>query len=147
MEDSIEYEAFQDERQMPRIMSLIEKDLSEPYSIFTYRYFIHNWPDLCLLVSSTPNIFGGTFYRENSCRFHNQAKHQGEIIGVIVCKLERHKNSRMRGYIAMLAVEKSFRKQGIGSALVQRVGERMKFQSADEVLASILILLYYLPTT
>ena len=39
----------------------------------------------------------------------------------------------MRGYIAMLAVEKSFRKRGIGSELVQRVGERMKAQQANEV--------------
>lgn len=33
-------------------MELITKDLSEPYSIYTYRYFIHNWPHLCILVSS-----------------------------------------------------------------------------------------------
>jgi hypothetical protein len=31
-------------------MGLIEKDLSEPYSIFTYRYFINDWPSLCILV-------------------------------------------------------------------------------------------------
>ena len=36
---------------MPPIVALIEKDLSEPYSIFTYRYFINNWPNLCFLVS------------------------------------------------------------------------------------------------
>nr|CAG4635487.1 EOG090X07BN [Artemia franciscana] len=34
---------------MPCIMKLIQKDLSEPYSIYTYRYFIHNWPRLCFL--------------------------------------------------------------------------------------------------
>ena len=33
-----------------QVMGLIEKDLSEPYSIFTYRYFINNWPSLCILV-------------------------------------------------------------------------------------------------
>jgi hypothetical protein len=37
-----------------RSQALIEKDLSEPYSVFTYRYFLNNWPDLCLLVRSAP---------------------------------------------------------------------------------------------
>lgn len=41
---------YESELQMPDIMRLIQKDLSEPYSIYTYRYFIHNWPMLCFLV-------------------------------------------------------------------------------------------------
>lgn len=44
------YVHYESERQMPGIMRLITKDLSEPYSIYTYRYFIHNWPQLCFLV-------------------------------------------------------------------------------------------------
>ena len=43
--------SYESERQMSAIMALITKDLSEPYSIYTYRYFIHNWPKLCFLVS------------------------------------------------------------------------------------------------
>ncbi len=49
--DGIRYVEYKDETQMPLIMNLITKDLSEPYSIYTYRYFIHNWPYLCFLVS------------------------------------------------------------------------------------------------
>lgn len=45
------YISYESEHQMPDIMKLIQKDLSEPYSIYTYRYFIHNWPHLCFLVS------------------------------------------------------------------------------------------------
>lgn len=52
VEKLIEVESFRDETQMPDIMKLITKDLSEPYSIYTYRYFIHNWPNLCLLVNN-----------------------------------------------------------------------------------------------
>lgn len=48
----VEYVNYENETQMSAIMSLIQKDLSEPYSIYTYRYFIHNWPHLCFLVSS-----------------------------------------------------------------------------------------------
>lgn len=47
----IEYVQYESELQMPMIMKIIQKDLSEPYSIYTYRYFIHNWPNLCFLVS------------------------------------------------------------------------------------------------
>ncbi|XP_054017670.1 N-alpha-acetyltransferase 30 isoform X2 [Dryobates pubescens] len=47
---TIRYVRYESELQMPDIMRLITKDLSEPYSIYTYRYFIHNWPQLCFLV-------------------------------------------------------------------------------------------------
>ncbi len=46
----VEYVVYESELQMPDIMRLIQKDLSEPYSIYTYRYFIHNWPHLCFMV-------------------------------------------------------------------------------------------------
>lgn len=49
-DNDIEYVSYTSEIQMPDIMKLIQKDLSEPYSIYTYRYFIHNWPKLCFLV-------------------------------------------------------------------------------------------------
>jgi hypothetical protein len=47
----IVYTAYRDERQLADIIALLEADLSEPYSIYTYRYFIHGWPSLCFLVS------------------------------------------------------------------------------------------------
>lgn len=50
-ESGISYVRYQSEVQMKDIMTLISRDLSEPYSIYTYRYFIHNWPNLCFLVS------------------------------------------------------------------------------------------------
>lgn len=50
--ENIEYVRYESELQMPDIMRLIQKDLSEPYSIYTYRYFIHTWPELCFRVSS-----------------------------------------------------------------------------------------------
>jgi peptide alpha-N-acetyltransferase len=51
--DGVKYVCYKNEQQMKDIMRLIQKDLSEPYSIYTYRYFIHNWPKLCFLVSYT----------------------------------------------------------------------------------------------
>lgn len=96
-EISIEYKEYQSELQMPDIMRLIQKDLSEPYSIYTYRYFIHNWPKLCFL-----------------------AMHNDLCVGAIVCKLDVHRQTVRRGYIAMLAVDKDFRKLKIGTNLVQK---------------------------
>lgn len=84
-------------------MKLIQTELSEPYSIYTYRYFIYNWPKLCFLAS-----------------------YKNEYVGAIVCKLDMHLNSK-RGYIAMLAVKKEYRKLKIGTTLVQRAIEVSKF--------------------
>lgn len=44
------YAGYAGERQLGAIMALVDRDLSEPYSIFTYRYFLNGWPDLCVLV-------------------------------------------------------------------------------------------------
>ncbi|XP_058804640.1 N-alpha-acetyltransferase 30-like [Phymastichus coffea] len=106
----IEYVSYTSELQMPDIMKLIQKDLSEPYSIYTYRYFIHNWPKLCFLATDGQ-----------------------ECIGAIVCKLDLHRKVTKRGYIAMLAVDIKYRKRKIGSNLVRRAIQAMIEDDADEV--------------
>ena len=106
----ITYLCYSNETQMPLIMRLIQKDLSEPYSIYTYRYFIHNWPNLCFLAMAGE-----------------------QCVGAIVCKLDLHKKVTRRGYIAMLAVDQSFRKRKIGSTLVQKAIEAMVEEEAEEV--------------
>ncbi|XP_046802807.1 N-alpha-acetyltransferase 30A [Lucilia cuprina] len=105
----IEYKEYESELQMHDIMRLIQAELSEPYSIYTYRYFIYNWPKLCFL-----------------------AAHGNEYVGAIVCKLDMYMNVR-RGYIAMLAVRKEYRKLKIGTTLVQKAIEAMLADKADEV--------------
>ena len=56
----------------------------------------------------------------------------GECVGTIVCKLDVHKSQRYRGYIAMLAVRKDFRKRGIGSTLVLKALDAMQAAGAQE---------------
>ena len=46
--------------------------------------------------------------------FFPQAVHDGTVIGCIVCRSSERKGLQ-RGYIAMLAVDSAFRKQGIGA--------------------------------
>lgn len=52
---SVRYESFTSPSQIEHIVTLIENDLSEPYSIYTYRCFIYQWPDLCKLVCCPPS--------------------------------------------------------------------------------------------
>lgn len=56
-EKTIEFIDYKDERHLPDLTSLITKDLSEPYSVYTYRYFLHNWPNLSFLVSDQKKFF------------------------------------------------------------------------------------------
>ncbi|KAK1339240.1 hypothetical protein QTO34_019918, partial [Cnephaeus nilssonii] len=107
---TIRYVRYESELQMPDIMRLITKDLSEPYSIYTYRYFIHNWPQLCFLA-----VVGE------------------ECVGAIVCKLDMHKKMFRRGYIAMLAVDSKYRRNGIGTNLVKKAIYAMVEGDCDEV--------------
>lgn len=46
----IEYVSYGGEHHLPLIMQLVDQELSEPYSIFTYRYFVYLWPQLSFLV-------------------------------------------------------------------------------------------------
>lgn len=126
--ETIKYSEYKSELQLPEIIHLIENDLSEPYSVYTYRYFIHNWPNLCFLVS-----FNCSFSQKISySSLILQAKDGDKYVGVIICKLDRHKD-RLRGYIAMLAVAKTHRKMSIGSNLVKMAIHAMKDMNADEV--------------
>lgn len=96
----ITFKEYESELQMPDIMRVIQRELSEPYSIYTYRYFIHNWPKLCFLAMDGDNC-----------------------IGAIVCKLDIHRQMTKRGYIAMLAVDAAYRKLKVGTTLVQKAIE------------------------
>ncbi|KAG5016834.1 hypothetical protein JHK82_022479 [Glycine max] len=51
----IEYVSYGGEQHLPLVMNLVDQELSEPYSIFTYRYFVYLWPQLSFLV--LPQLF------------------------------------------------------------------------------------------
>ncbi|WOL11633.1 hypothetical protein Cni_G20397 [Canna indica] len=105
----IEYVSYGGEHHLPLIMGLVDQELSEPYSIFTYRYFVYLWPNLTFLA----------FHRE-------------KCVGTVVCKLGEHRNT-YRGYIAMLVVVKPYRGRGIATELVTRSIRVMMESGCDEV--------------
>lgn len=48
----IQYDPDKEAQYLTAIRELISKDLSEPYSIYVYRYFLYQWADLCYMVSA-----------------------------------------------------------------------------------------------
>lgn len=48
----VQYEHALEADYLPAIRTLIAKDLSEPYSIYVYRYFLCQWAHLCFMVRS-----------------------------------------------------------------------------------------------
>lgn len=55
---NVEYRQYRDEADLPVVMHLVDNELSEPYSIFTYRYFLKQWPHLCFMAFDGDHCFG-----------------------------------------------------------------------------------------
>lgn len=69
-----------------------------------------------------------------------QATADDKLVGAIVCKAEARRGSgRIRGYVAMLAVDAEYRKCGIGSALAT-IAMRAMAETCDEVSAWAVVL-------
>jgi N-alpha-acetyltransferase 30 len=115
------------EQELGDVMELIDSTLSEPYSIFTYRYFINTWPTLCILTRSYP-VPG-----EEAAAGTELA---GKLIGVIISKADVHRCSKVkRGYLAMLVVDKAYRKLRIGTKLaIMTVEEMARLKCIEAVL-------------
>ncbi|KAI5306494.1 hypothetical protein KEM56_000615 [Ascosphaera pollenicola] len=111
----VRYESSKESEYVPAMRELIAKDLSEPYSLYVYRYFLHNWAQ---------NVLSHTVKTLND---------KNEIIGVIVSKLEHHCGGPLRGYIAMLAVKEDYRGHGIATKLVCMAIDAMTERDADEI--------------
>ncbi|TKA77532.1 hypothetical protein B0A55_02260 [Friedmanniomyces simplex] len=107
----ISYGSEKESPYLPAIRQLISKDLSEPYSIYVYRYFLYQWGDLCFMALDAHN----------------------NLLGVIVCKLEPHRHGPMRGYIAMLATRSEYRGRRIATMLVRLAVDKMIEEDADEI--------------
>ncbi|UZJ52795.1 hypothetical protein CBS101457_002115 [Exobasidium rhododendri] len=115
-EDQVKISLYEGESEMGAIMSLIDEELSEPYTVYTYRYFLNQWPQLCFLAHLGPT-------------------HDQTTIGVIICKLDRHLkgNRYMRGYIGMLSVQPRHRGKGIATRLLKVALANLVSLGAQEI--------------
>lgn len=50
VDGDVVYTQYQTEEQLEDMTRLFSADLSEPYSVFTYRYFLHLFPQVAFLV-------------------------------------------------------------------------------------------------
>lgn len=147
--------------------------------VFTYRYFVHRFPELCILAvpknggepigcvvgkidqeestnSSTttmaqPPFPSSTSTTTSSVLQQSQQQQQQQSNSVHVANGGTNNNtsgsdniqpkttadidpqSPKSGYIGMLAVQSSYRRQGIGKALVEQVLRRMKAMGCQSV--------------
>lgn len=108
------YDGAREDEYVGAMRQLISKDLSEPYSIYVYRYFLYQWGDLCFMAM-------------------DDSRADDPMVGVVVSKLEPHRGGPLRGYIAMLAVREDFRGRGIATKLVRMAIDAMIERDADEV--------------
>lgn len=142
----VQYEPSKEAEHLPAIRQLISKDLSEPYSIYVYRYFLYQWGELCYMVctsffhsllwtiqtsSSLPIPYSNL--HANTHAYQALDPLTSSLIGIIICKLEPHRSGTFRGYIAMLAVSSPYRGRGIASKLVSMAIDAMRARDADEV--------------
>ncbi|AIN98337.1 N-acetyltransferase, putative [Leishmania panamensis] len=119
----IRYEQFGgSDEEMSFIVNLFTAELTEPYSSFTYQYFVFGWPDLCITA----------FGVESETKPDKTVV--GDKVGAIVSRVTRKgPGMPLRGYVAMFAVVPSFRGYRLGSRLVSRTVELMRAKDCDEV--------------
>ncbi|KAH9819940.1 acyl-CoA N-acyltransferase [Melampsora americana] len=123
---TLRFRPFDDQTDdLDRIMELVEGELSEPYIIYTYRYFLSGWPQLCFLCFADGSI--------NSMKNENDKSIDSTPVGAIVCKQETHLGKLNRGYIAMLTTKKEMRKKGIARRLVKMAIDQMVKDGAEEI--------------
>lgn len=119
----VRYEQFQgSDEEMSFIVKLFTEELTEPYSSFTYQFFVFGWPDLCVTAYGV----------ESDTK--PDASVVGEKVGAVVSRVTRKAPGKpLRGYVAMFAVVPQFRGYRLGSLLVSLTVDLMRQKDCDEV--------------
>jgi peptide alpha-N-acetyltransferase len=99
--DEVKLTDFRSEDELNWITTTLRAELAEPYSVFTYYYFIKTWPDLTVMA-----YLGTT------------------LIGCIIGSLDTV-NPR-KAYIAMLVVLAEYRRHKVGLKLFHEFVRRVE---------------------
>ncbi|KAL0229685.1 hypothetical protein PCE1_003253 [Barthelona sp. PCE] len=82
--------------QVNEFRDFAERFLSEPYTLYTYRFFTEQYADCCVGVYDTDS---------------------DKLVGGAICKV----NFNSVGYIGMIAVDPDYRGHGLGSKILEYV--------------------------
>ena len=96
-------------------------------AVFTYRYFLARFPELCILACDDDD--------DDDDKTGNDTEPIACVVGKIDSEEPAEEGDAVKktGYIGMLAVVSSHRRKGIGSALVERVLRRMRDMGCTSV--------------
>lgn len=129
--EDISYRHYKPTEPVETLQKLIEVELSEPYSIYLYRHFAVDYPELTFVAEHNGQIVGCIMGK-----FHDKAdkdatgkKPEGEPV-------QTEENAIITGrygYIAMLAVLPAYRKKNIGKRLVKLFIEECRQNNCDYV--------------
>lgn len=108
-------------------------------AVFTYRYFLHRFPQLCILAVNEADepigcVVGKIDEEDVSIPLvttvgGGEEQHNNNSNGGAADDRHQHspfETTTLVGYIGMLAVSAEYRRRGIGKALVQRILRRMR---------------------
>ncbi|GAA6061287.1 hypothetical protein JCM10212_004693 [Sporobolomyces blumeae] len=144
----ITYRAYEGEHDLDLIVDLVDAELSEPYNLYTYRYFLDEWPHLCFFAFSGPTAIGCIICKSEphaksaqTVPFASALDEQrwvdlagGPIVEVPTTATATTTSSEpagggpgattkmrplMRGYLAMLSTRKEYRGLGVATHLVR----------------------------
>lgn len=124
------YRSILRDSELPLITRIIEPHLSEPYSIYTYRHFTFDYPDLCILCFDTDLVeedLQSDYLRDikqelgiektkEDTDYEGIRGREGRLVGVVIGRVDSHKRG-LRAYIGMLAVSPSHRRLHIARTL------------------------------
>ena len=92
---------FSGQQELAWITQVLRQELAEPYSVFTYYYFLKNWPHLTII-----------------------AYLQQQPIGCIIGSIDQQ--NPHKAYIAMLVVLKEYRRHKVGKKLFDEFVARVR---------------------
>lgn len=127
--EDIQYRKFRIEDTVEALQKMIETELSEPYSIYLYRHFAVDYPELTWIAEHDGQIVGcilGKF--EDKVRGTGK-KPEGEE----VMEEDKATLTGRSGYIAMIAVLPTYRKKNIGKKLVHHFIAESRINNCDYV--------------
>jgi N-alpha-acetyltransferase 30 len=127
--EDISYRRFRVEDKVESLQKMIETELSEPYSIYLYRHFAIDYPELTIVAEHDNKIVGCILGKyEDNVKGNGRKPEDEEIHTPDTIKI-----SGRKGYIAMIAVLPTYRKKNIGKHLVKLFLEESRNNNCDYV--------------